>query len=121
MKKPSAICNRFDIVVVTFPFSDIGIVRKRPALVLTSFEDFGDPTGTAVLAMITSAKRSSWPYDVPITNLGSAGLKMPCFVRMKLISVAIPRIELRIGSLSGADQASISHALLSLFAVGPVQ
>ncbi|RYD81610.1 MAG: type II toxin-antitoxin system PemK/MazF family toxin, partial [Sphingomonadales bacterium] len=47
--------ERFDTVVVPFPFTDRRTTKRRPALVL-SHSPFADATENVVLAMITSAK-----------------------------------------------------------------
>lgn len=80
--------RQFDVVVVPFPFTDRLATKKRPALVLSNAENFGDRIGHSVLAMITSAKNPPWPLDVEISDLKAAGLPAPSKVRMKLF---IPR------------------------------
>jgi mRNA interferase MazF len=104
----------FDVVVLPFPFADRNDAVVRPAVVLTGHQPFGQQSGTAILAMITSAKRSAWPLDVPITDLASAGLSVPCLVRAKLNSIDCRLIERKTGSLAPADRAAISAALRNL-------
>lgn len=78
----------WDVVVVPFPFTDRQASKRRPALVLSS-DAFDSVTRHSVLAMITSAGQSSWPGDVRITDLDTAGLPADCMVRLKLFTWTI--------------------------------
>ena len=71
----------YTVVVVPFPFSDVPRTKKRPALVLSDPDQFNAPAGHTVLAMITSAKATDWPLDVPLGNPRVAGLPTQCVVR----------------------------------------
>lgn len=104
----------FDVVTMPFPFSDRQHSIVRPAVVLTGHADFGVRTGIAIVAMITSAKHSAWPYDIPISDLASAGLTVPCLVRQKLNSVAFELIDRKIGVVADADRGSIGRSLRQL-------
>lgn len=104
----------FDTVVVPFPFADRAQSVVRPALILSPHADFGDQTGVAVAAMITSAQQSGWPLDVDITDLAAAGLRVPCLVRMKLNTIEYGLIGKKIGSLAEADRAKVRAALAAL-------
>jgi mRNA interferase MazF len=66
--------ERFDVVVVPFPFTGSTAARRRPALVLSHGKTFNAPAGHSVMAMTTSAKHSKWPLDVTIADIDSAGL-----------------------------------------------
>ena len=104
----------YDTVVVPFPFADRTQAVVRPALILSRHAGFGDGTGVAVAAMITSAQQSDWPLDVAITDLAAAGLRVPCVVRMKLNTIDYGLIGKRIGSLAAADRAAVREALARL-------
>jgi mRNA interferase MazF len=103
-----------DVVIVPFPFTDRDAAKRRPALVLSSAESFGRATGQAVLAMITSARHSNWPLDVPVTDLASAGLPNPCLVRMKLFTLDERLILRTSGRLHATDRQEVSAALGTL-------
>jgi mRNA interferase MazF len=106
----------FDVVTLPFPFADRRQVVVRPALVLTGHQSFGLQSGVVIVAMITSAQRSAWPFDVALTDLAAAGLKVPCVVRAKLNAVDCTLIERRIGAVGAADRAAIAAALRGLLA-----
>ena len=108
------IFDPFDVVVLPFPFADRNETVMRPAVILSSHAGFGQRSGIAITAMITSAKRSAWPLDVPITDLASAGLHVACLVRAKLNSVDYRLIARKTGTIAPPDRAAISMALREL-------
>ena len=116
MKKPSVTFERFDTVVVPFPFTDRRTTKRRPALLLSS-SDFAEATDNVVLAMITSAKQSDWPGDTTISDREAAGLPQPCKVRIKLFTLDQRLIEKRIGALAPADRKAVTAALQQV--IGP--
>ncbi|WP_016747095.1 type II toxin-antitoxin system PemK/MazF family toxin [Rhizorhabdus wittichii] len=102
--------DRFDTVVVPFPFTDRRTTKRRPALMLSD-RAFGEATDNALLAMITSAEQSDWPGDTALSDRARAGLPKPCKVRMKLFTLDHRLIERRIGTLSQADRDAVVRAL----------
>jgi mRNA interferase MazF len=102
--------DRFDVVIVPFPFTDRRASKRRPALVLSN-PAFAAETGNSVLAMITSAKQSTWPGDADVADLAEAGLPQPCKVRMKLFTLEHRLIIDRIGSLSDPDRRAVTASL----------
>jgi mRNA interferase MazF len=103
-----------DVVVVPFPFTDRSATRRRPAVILSSATAFGIATGQHVGAMITSARHSRWPLDVPITELAPAGLDAVCLVRMKLFTLDERLILRRAGRLGGADATALGDSMRKL-------
>lgn len=106
----------FDVVTMPFPYADRAIASVRPAVILTNYDGFGQQSGVALVAMITTGKRSSWPFDVPVTNLADAGLSHACVVRCKLNSIDYTLMEKKIGRLSNADQQAVGTAVRNLLA-----
>ena len=106
--------DRFDVVVTPFPFADRATVVARPGVILSDWASFGSHTGVALVAMVTSARHSAWPMDVPVADLAAAGLSVPCLVRMKLNSIDASLMERRIGRLADVDAAAVKVALSHL-------
>jgi mRNA interferase MazF len=106
--------ERFDVVLVPFPFTDKDGAKRRPALVLSCARAFGDPAGHSVLAMITSSKHPSWPLDTEIDDLVEAGLPAPSKVRMKLFTLDHRLVIAKVGTLSPADSARVAESLGTL-------
>jgi mRNA interferase MazF len=103
------ICDRWDVVVVPFPFSDKGGEKRRPALVLSGTTFNG--AGHTILAMITTQGHHPWPGDCNLEDLADAGLPLPCIVRLKLFTLD-NRIILRpLGRLSDADVSRVKKSI----------
>jgi mRNA interferase MazF len=105
---------RHTVVVVPFPFTDRDQHKRRPALVLSDPHLFNAQAGHSVLAMITSADHHSWPLDVALTDLASAGLSAPSLVRMKLFTLDHRLILRPAGVLGAADESAVEAALRRL-------
>ena len=105
----------FDVVVVPFPFTDQKAAKRRPALVLSGSEAFGNRIGHSVLAMITSQKNASWPLDVPIQDGPNAGLAASSVERMKLFTLDHRLILRKAGRLDGQDRVAVAKSLGALF------
>lgn len=104
------ICERWEVVVAAFPFTDLPVAKGRPALVLTP-RQFNSGNGHSILAMITSARHSRWSSDTEIADPTSAGLRSAAIVRLKLMTLYNARISRQIGSLSDADREAVAHQL----------
>jgi len=106
--------NRFDVVVVPFPFTDRSTTKRRPALVLSDANTFNQQVGQSVLAMITSAQNSDCPLDVAIADMDMAGLTSASIVRMKLFTLDDRLIIRQAGRLSDADRSNVSKSVARL-------
>ena len=108
------ICDRWDTVVVPFPFLERPVSKRRPALVISS-RDFNADNGHSVLAMITSSGVNSWPSDNVLSELDQAGLRVACRVRWKVFTLPNELLDRQLGSLGEADRAAcrdqLSHML----------
>ena len=104
------ICDPFSVVDVPFPFSDLPHSKRRKALVLSD-QEFNRRNGATILMMITSATRSKWHLDVPVTAWDRAGLHKPCVARAKLFTLDNRLIVDRVGKLAREDASAVSDAL----------
>ncbi len=104
------ICEAGDIVLVPFPFVDLPVARRRPAVVISN-RLFNEAQHQSMLAMITTGRRSSWPSDTPLTDLAAAGLRTSCVMRLKLFTLENRRLERRLGALGRIDGAALRQAL----------
>lgn len=110
------ICEAGDTVVVPFPFTDLPVTKRRPALVLSS-QSFNAGHGHSVLAMITTAAGSNWPSDVDIADLDAAGIQHASYVRFKLFTLPNNLIIRRLGALSPSDRSKASHIAKDVMAL----
>ena len=103
------ICEQWDLVVVPFPFTDMAGGKRRPALVLSA-AGFNKVAGHAILAMITTARHSSWPGDIPLTS-AATGLPKDCVVRLKLFTLDNRLIARLIAKLPAKERAKVRASL----------
>ena len=111
------ICDRHDLVVVPFPFSERVKTKRRPALVLS-----GRPfnrNGHTVMAMVTTKRDPSWPGDTPITDHQHAGLKRSCLVRFKLFTLDNRLILRKTGRLAAEDAARVVSSTMTILDCSP--
>ncbi len=108
--------ERFDVVVVPFPFTDSATAKRRPALVMSNAKAFNAPSGHSIMAMITSAGNAAWPLDVAISNGDTAGLTAASLVRMKLFTLDNRFILRKLGQLAATDREKVVAAVKTLLA-----
>ena len=99
------ICDRYEVAVVPFPFAEIPVLKRRPIVVLSSVS-FNEGNQSTLVAMITSTTQSSWPSDVHLQDLESAGLRLACLVRWRLTTIPNELIVRKLGRLGGLDRLS---------------
>ena len=100
-----------DVVVVPFPFSDLSLAKRRPALILARLD--GDDV---ILVQITSQAVSD-RYSLPITDTDFAqgGLRLPSHVRPNRIFTADRSLILyRIGTLKPERIAGVVDRVVSI-------
>ncbi len=113
MRKRSVICDRYETVVVPYPFHEKPVSKRRPALVLSG-QGFNERNGHSLVAMITTAKAYNWPSDVMIADLASAGLVVPCVLRMRFQTLPNDIFVRRLGHLGGLDRLACERALADM-------
>jgi mRNA interferase MazF len=102
--------DRFDIVVVPFPYADRLAEKRRPALVISNRKLAAH--GVIWVAMITSADNESWSSDVAVADLRRAGLPAPSVVRPAKIACIEPsRIDRRLGRLDRTAARTVGQKL----------
>lgn len=110
------ICDAGEVAIVPFPFTDIAVAKPRPALTLSAREA-NEANGATLFAMITTAQRSRWPSDVPLTDGAAAGLSDTSLVRLKLFTLDNRLVSRVIGNLSRRDRAAVHKMLKSVIAI----
>jgi mRNA interferase MazF len=107
--------DAWDVLKVPFRYTNRPVRQRRPALLVSSGIGKGAPRLLWVL-MITSAEHRGWPGDVPITDLGAAGLPAPSIVRTAKIATIEAADAERIGTLPATDRTAVSAHLRSTLA-----
>lgn len=104
----TTIYKPFDVIEIPFPFSDLSASKKRKALVLSS-EEFNHKNQATTVLMITSRANSEWVGDVHLEDWNSAGLKKPCYARLKIFTADNDLILNKVGTLSTKDRKKIAQ------------
>jgi mRNA interferase MazF len=104
------IYNRFDVILLRFPFTEKRGQKQRPGIVLTD-RDFNEAHQHAITAMVTTGSNTKWLSDVPIVDFIHAGLRVPSLLRMKIFTVAGDLFLGRVGTLSLRDQRTVTEAI----------
>jgi mRNA interferase MazF len=105
----SAQYRPFDVVAVSF--GEGANAKRRPALVVSNPE-FEKATGLVWVAMITTPDHDRRFGDIPISDQRAAGLPASSVVRAsKLATLAVGKINRRLGALSETDRAGARVAL----------
>lgn len=100
----------WDVVVVPFPYADRMAEKRRPALVISAppLHAFG----LLWVAMITSADNEPWSCDVPVADLGRAGLPAASVVRPAKVACIEPsRVVRRAGHLAAPNARAVAGRL----------
>jgi mRNA interferase MazF len=109
----------FDVVELPFPFSDLSSLKKRKALVLST-EYFNKSNNAVTVAMITSRAHSEWIGDVQLEKWNLAGLKKPCYLRLKFFTADIALFSGKVGVLDSKDQLRVRESINKNLFIVPV-
>jgi len=110
MRPLMEVFNRFDLVVLPFPFTDRSTTKRRPALVISN-RSYQENCGHIICAMITTAAKSNWASDTVISEWQATGLPKPSKVRLKVFTLDARFVLRRLGRLEVVDQAQVEEAL----------
>ncbi|CAK0778838.1 mRNA interferase MazF [Gammaproteobacteria bacterium] len=84
-------CKRGDIVQVPFPFSDLSAMKKRPIMVLTDADAYGDFLAVG----LTSRSHHSDSIPIARTDLTSGALPIDSWVRIDRVITLNCRLTLK--------------------------
>ena len=109
--------KRGEIVLLSYPFTNLKTSKVRPALVISS-DSFNKKQRDAIFLFITTKIYNS-PYDLRITKTNpdfrATGLKEPSTFRMsKLICLDQRLIRKRIGQANKSILSKVEQAIKSL-------
>lgn len=109
-------CERGDIVLVPFPFTDLETHKKRPALVLAVIDSKTLPD-LLILAMITSQVDGELIQgDLLLKDWQRCGLVHPSKLRLaKLVSVEEKMVIEKLGVLGRAEMKRVKSELVRIF------
>jgi mRNA interferase MazF len=103
-----------DVLLVPFPFTDQTGAKQRPAVVVNSAR-YQRERPDLILMPITSQNQSSTRFgDVPIADIGAAGLLMPGVIKPILFTMEAKLIRKSLGRLADDDQRTLRHCIAQL-------
>jgi mRNA interferase MazF len=103
-------CNRGDVVLVGFVFSDESGRKLRPAVVISA-PAYHRARQEVLVAAITSNVRRRLFGDHPILDWKGAGLLSPSVVAGIIRTIRRTTIERKLGSLAKADLEAVEREL----------
>lgn len=103
-------CDRGDVVLVAFVFSDESGRKVRPALVISS-SAYHRARREVIVAAITSNVRRRLFADHLLTDWKAAGLLFPSLVTAIVRTVKRTMIDRKLGSLTTADLQAVEREL----------
>jgi mRNA interferase MazF len=111
-------CKQGDVILVPFPFTDLTMVKQRPALVLSA-DWFNTSRDDCVLAAITSqipTELQPDEYRLSASDLGAGGLPKPSLVRLgKLFTISKSLLRKRLGTLPKATMVVVLKQMEQVF------
>ena len=105
--------QRYEIVLVAFPFTDGPATKPRPALVITTSERHGDVL-LAFISSNVSGPAGGDELDIPADHpdFAATGLKVSSRLRLsRMTTLAMPLVKRRIGVLPPALQLECQQVL----------
>lgn len=112
-------CDRGDVVLVPFPFTDARVEHLRPALVISTRE-YHAGCADCIVSMVTSRiEAPRRPGDHAVQGWRAAGLLHPSVVRAKLTTISRQVIRRRIGRLPVKDLDEFVRGLAAAVGIAP--
>jgi len=103
-------CNRGDVVLISFIFSDETGVKRRPAMIISS-NVFHSGRDEAIIAAITSRTDRALVGDHRINDWRGAGLLFPSVATSVIRTVKQSMIARRLGSMPSPDMEIINNKM----------
>ena len=103
-----------DVITVPFPSSDLSGIKKRPALILASFQDKRE----IICLMLTSVPARD-ELEYPLRFWKEAGLLKPTTARLhRLFTISFSMVKSRLGRLKKEEYTKILSKVVDLLGKG---
>ena len=102
--------DRWDIVLLPFPFTNLKTTKKRPALVISP-KEYNSGPDLLVMFVTSNLKAKSKMDDYIISEWEEAGLPKPSMTRMKFATIDKTFAIKKIAELTKADQTGLKKKL----------
>ena len=112
---PSTIVyKKWDLVLVSFPFTDFTADKLRPALIVSP-DDFNIGNDVTIAFVTSQLNIPTRIGDYRIRQWRAAGLLKASMVRMKFATIDKSIIVKKLGQLLSEDRSEIEKNLVSFF------
>ncbi len=103
--------NRYDVLVVRFPFTDFSTIKARPVVVISnSFYNENSQNDLIVLAL-SSQIHNKLSFEFEVSEWEKAGLLKPTIIKSAIATVSSEIVLNKLGSLSESDIQSLEILL----------
>ncbi len=107
-------CSKWDIILVSFPFTDLTTSKRRPALVVSPDDYNRGPD--IIIAFITSQLNTkSRIGDHRIGAWQESGLPKPSMLRMKIATVDQRIVIKKMGCLISTEREAVHDVFMDFF------
>ncbi len=106
--------KKWDIILVSFPFTDFTSDKRRPALIVSP-DNFNVGLDVTIVFVTSQVNSPSRVGDYHLKNWSEAGLPKASLIRMKFATVDKTIIVKKMGQLEIDDRAEIEKILISFF------
>jgi len=103
-----------DVVLVTFPFTDMTTAKKRPAVVVSSVACSRNRADIILMAVTSQMQSIHYLGDVPVVDWRQAGLLKPSIIKPVFTTLEKVLILRKLGRLSEGDRAALKQALKAI-------
>ncbi len=106
--------NKWDIILVPFPFTNLKQTKKRPALIVSP-EEYNTQSDI-VIAFITSNLNLEYRFgDYKIKKWSESNLLKPSIIRMKFATINKSIVIRKLGKLVKKDRTEFGELLKKFF------
>lgn len=106
--------NKWDIVLVPFPFTNLQSVKKRPALILSP-DNYNNGPDLVILFITSNLSAYGRMGDYRLQDWKFSGLPKPSMIRMKFATIEKSIVLKKLGSIPENDQKAINGELKRFF------
>jgi len=112
--KSTIIYKKWDIILVSFPFTDLKSEKRRPALIISP-DNYNQSSNVVVSFVTSQLGRKYRPGDYHIQEWKKANLPKPSMIRMKFATIDKSIIKRELGRLSEKDIKEFRKELVTFF------
>lgn len=109
---PSTTASKFgDVVLVSFPFTNLQTTKKRPAVVISNAAYQKDRPDVILMALTSQIRQPLALGEYSLKDWQHAGLLKPSVLKPLIATIEKPRITKVMGQLSDLDQQGLEAVI----------